>query len=122
MKRLNENEGGMSDRIGAADTPASPVSALVFKRRHRLQAVLRGPGENEFAVDLRQLAHWYRDIVLADAQEASGPDNGVRDRLVGGDDDVVDRSDPPVLVVESGLAEHLSGCTPAWPDLPQLPP
>src|SRR5258707_11575854 len=25
----------------------------------------------------------YRDIVPADAQEASGPDNGVRDRLVG---------------------------------------
>src|SRR5258707_11684928 len=64
MKRPNENEGGVSDRIGAADTPASPVSALVFKRRHRLQGFLRGPGENEFTVDLRQLAHWYRDIVV----------------------------------------------------------
>src|SRR5258708_14504177 len=102
----------MLDRIGAADMLASPVSALVFKRRHRLQGFFRGSGENEFAVDLRQLAHWYRDIVPADAQEASGPDNGVRDRLVGGDDDVVDRSDPPVLALEHFLATPLSVCAP----------
>src|SRR5258706_15477295 len=119
MKRLDENEGGMLDRIGAADILASPASALVFKRRHRLQGFFRGSGENEFAVDLRQLAHWYRDIVPAYAQEASGPDNGVRDRLVGCDDDVVDRSDPLVLVVEHCLAEHLAVCAPAQCDLAQ---
>src|SRR5208283_1978669 len=74
--------------------PPSPASMRVFERWHRLEGVLRSAGENEFALDLPYLAHRYRDIMRADAQETSYSDDGVRDCLVGGDDDIVDRSDP----------------------------
>jgi len=76
-----------------------PVSAhSVFKRRHRLERIFRRAGENEFAVDLLDLAYRYRDIVPVDAQETAGPDYGVRDGLFGGDDDIIDRPALPSIL------------------------
>src|SRR5260221_2226655 len=108
-------------RSDARSTSArSLLLACVLERRHGLQGVLGCARESEFAIDLPQLTHWYRNIVLADAQEAADPDDGVGDCFVGGDDEIVDRSDPLALVVVDRLPEHLTLCTPAQSDVTQL--
>src|SRR5258708_32379671 len=83
-------------------------SARIFEGRHYLDDFLRCTGKNDLAVALLQLADRDGDVMLADTEESAGADDGVGDRFVGGDDDVVDLPDRLALVVVDGLPENLS--------------
>src|SRR5258706_11583722 len=90
-----------------APRPCSPIFRVCAWSFHLRPNALTACCSPPSATPIRWCS-WSQHASTAPRGVASGPDNGVRDRLVGGDDDVVDRSDPLVLVVEDGLAEHLA--------------
>jgi hypothetical protein len=65
----------------------------VLKLRTSFQSFLRGAWQDQFALDKLELGNGNGDIVLRQPEEASGIDDGVGNRLVGRDDDVIDRPD-----------------------------
>src|SRR5258707_13608794 len=83
-------------------------SAHIFEGRHRPDGVLRSSSKNDLAVALLQLADGDGDVVLADAEESAGADDGVVDRLVRGNDDVVGFAERLTLVVKDRLAQSLT--------------
>ena len=57
--------------------------------------------------------------MLGDMKETASIDDRVGNRLVGRDDDVVDISDPLVLVIVDGSAENLALGAPTRRDVPR---
>src|SRR5216683_1759622 len=95
-------------------------SARIFEGRHRPDGVLRSSSKNDLAVALLQLADGDGDVVLADAEESAGADDGVGDRLVRGNDDVVGFADRLTLVVVDRLSQDLTPGAPPHGDVPQF--
>src|SRR5713101_1514546 len=95
-------------------------SARIFEGRHGLDGVLRSSGKNDLAVALLQLADGDGDVMLADAEESAGADDGVGDRFVRGNDDVVGLADRLALVVVDRLSPDLTPGTPSHGDVPQF--
>jgi hypothetical protein len=62
----------------------------VVEPRCCLQSVPRGARQNQLVAVQLELRHWNGDVVLGDGKEAAGVDDGVGDRFLGRDDDVVD--------------------------------
>ena len=58
--------------------------------------------------------------MLRQAQKASGTDNGIRNRLVWSDDDVIDRADAFVVVVVNRLPKDCTLNAPAPSPLPAV--
>src|ERR1700675_2036390 len=84
-------------------------SARIFEGRHCLDDFLRCTGKNDLAVALRQLADGDGDVMLADTEESAGADDGVGDRFVRSDDDVVGLPDRLAIARELG----------AWRSIPR---
>src|ERR1700687_3364660 len=95
-------------------------SARIFEGRHCLDDLLRCSGKNDLAVALRQLADGDGDVMLADTEESTGADDGVGDRFVRSDDDVVGLPDRLALVVVDGLPENLPLGAPSHGNVPQF--
>ena len=98
---------------------AAPLVGVVELRCCR-QSVPRGARQNQLVAAQLELRHWNGDVVLGDRKEAAGIDDGVGDRFVGRDDDVVDRSDALTHVIVDGMAEDLPLGAPAQGDIAQF--
>ena len=61
----------------------------VFELGARLQSFLRSPWQNQLAVDQLELRNGNGDIVFRQAKKANRIDDGVGNRLIGRDDDVI---------------------------------
>src|ERR1700692_1448259 len=83
-------------------------SACILEGRHRLDGFLRCTGKDESAVALLQLTDRNGDVVLADTKKSAGADDGVGDRFVRSNDDVVGFSDCLALIVVDGLSQDLA--------------
>src|ERR1700688_4154135 len=95
-------------------------SACILEGRHRLDGFLRCTGKDEFAVALLQLTDRNGDVVLADTEKSAGADDGVGDRFVRSNDDVVGFSACPALIVVEGLSQDLALGAPPHGYVPQL--
>src|SRR5260370_6603814 len=95
-------------------------SARIFEGRHGLDGVLRSSGKNDLAVAFLQLADGDGDVMLAYAEESAGADDGVGDRFVRRDDDVVSFSDRFTFVVVDQLSQDLPPGAPSYGDVPQF--
>src|ERR1700676_644406 len=112
----------MVGRLKRADVSARPPkkSARILEGRHCLDGFLRCTGKNDFAVVFLQLADGDGDVMLADTEESAGTDDGVGDRFVRSDDDVVGLPDRLALVVVDGLPENLALGAPSHGNLSQF--
>src|SRR3984893_474967 len=112
---------GGKEPAAAVDSDRQPTSsARIFEGRHCLDDFLRCTGKNDLAVALRQLADRDGYVMLADTEEPAGADDGVGDRFVRSDDDVVGLPDRLALVVVDGLPENLALGAPSHGNLPQF--
>lgn len=92
----------------------------VLERRTCPQGLLCSARQNQLVIDQFKLRDRNGDIMLRQAKKAAGADDGVGDRLVGRDDDVVDRSDAFIFIVEYRLPEDCGRGAPTQGDVPQL--
>jgi hypothetical protein len=85
-----------------------------------LQSVLGRAGQNQlFTVQLK-LGNRNSDVVLRDRKETAGIDDGVGDRLVGRDNDVLDRANAFIRVVVDRMSQDLPLGAPAKRHITQL--
>src|SRR5580692_2853648 len=113
-------KGGKEPAAAVVSDRQPTNSARIFEGRHRLDDFLRCTGKNELAVALLQLADWDGDVMLADTEKSAGADDGVGDRFVRSDDDVVGLPDRLALVVVDGLPENLALGAPSHGNVPQF--
>ena len=94
----------METNFAAADVfdPQPTKSARILEGRHCLDGFLRCTGKYDFAVALLQLADGDGDVMLADTEESAGADDGVGDRFVRSNDDIVGFSDSLAFIVVDG--------------------
>jgi hypothetical protein len=92
----------------------------VFELWHCFECVLGCAGKNELSILDLELIDRYRHVVLAKTQEAARADDGVGDSFVGGDDNILDLSNPLVLVVVDRLTHDLPLRAPAPSNFSEL--
>src|SRR6476646_256419 len=92
----------------------------VLKLRTSFQSFLRGAWQDQFALDKLELGNGNGDIVLCQPEIAAGIDDGVGDRLVGRDDDVINRSDTFIVVIVNSLPEDCTLDTPTQGNVTHL--
>ena len=96
------------------------VSLGIFEFGTGLERSAGGSRQDQLSFDQLELRNRNGNIVLGDMKVTAGIDDGVGNRLVGRDDDVVDISDPLVLVIVDWRAENLALGTPTGRDVAQL--
>src|ERR1700732_4377212 len=112
--------GGMEPAATVVSDQQPAKSARIFEGGHCLDDFLRCTGKNDLAVALLQLADVDGDVMLADTEESAGAYDGVGDRFVRSDDDVVGLPDRLALVVVDVLPENLAPGAPSHGNVPQF--
>src|SRR5712671_4384577 len=112
--------GGKAPAAAVVADQQPTNSARIFEGRHCLDDLLRCTGKNDLAVALLQLADGNGDVMLADTEESAGADDGVGDRFVRSDDDIVGLPDRLALVVVDGMPENLALGAPSHGNVPQF--
>jgi hypothetical protein len=92
----------------------------VIKLWHCLERVFSRARKNELPILDLELIDRDRYVVLAKTKEAAHADDGVGDGFVGGDDNILDLSNPLVLVVVDSLTHDLPLRAPAPSNFSQL--
>src|SRR4029077_8774514 len=92
----------------------------VLERWARLQSVPCRAFQSELAIDQLELGNRHCDVVFGQSGKTAGIDDGVCNGLVSANDDVLDRSNPLLVVVEHRLAQDLPLGTPAEGDVTQF--
>src|SRR6185436_18237951 len=85
----------------------------VLELRNSFQRLLCSAWQNQLVIDQLELRNGYGDIMLRQGEKAASIDDGIRNRLVWSDDDVIDRSDAFVVVVVNRLPKDCTLDAPA---------
>src|ERR1700676_3448378 len=95
-------------------------SVGVFERGGGLERVPGRAGQNQLLATQLKLRNRNGDVVLRDREEAAGIDDGVGNRLVGRDNNVLDRTNALIHVVVDRMSQNLPLGAPAKRHITQL--